>query len=349
MNDMSRKKEKPFFVQLREKILCSIENGLFQPGEKIPTEPELMEKYSASITTVRKAIQDLCEAGFLAKRQGAGTFVLKKEKKVGLVTPYLGDSWIPMWEGLKDAAKKHSFLLKLYPYVWGDGGDFLENFELCTKENNGAVIYLPYHDYKWLARKIGDLQSENYPMVFIEKKIDTGSGKISSIQVDYQKGFTDLITAIKRKYKRVGALIDMSHSTGTGLYNACRKCGLDEKLVEICEIHFDETALHKSVDMLLKNSPEVIVGFSSLTTINTYRHLKLNGIKVPENITLTGAGNLTSLANLMIPMKALKFPRREMGENGGNLIAELLKNPENSKNITLKPEVVKLNEDLDSK
>ncbi|ASS91410.1 GntR family transcriptional regulator [Aeribacillus pallidus] len=74
----------PLYIQLKESIRSSIINGQLKYGDKIPTELELSEEYKISRITVRKAILELVEEGYLVKRQGKGTFVNKRkiERKI---------------------------------------------------------------------------------------------------------------------------------------------------------------------------------------------------------------------------------------------------------------------------
>ncbi|RRJ64080.1 GntR family transcriptional regulator [Paenibacillus oralis] len=65
----------PLYIQLKKAIQSNIFNGMFQQGEKIPTETELSERYNVSRITVRKAVEELVQEGYLTKRQGKGTFV----------------------------------------------------------------------------------------------------------------------------------------------------------------------------------------------------------------------------------------------------------------------------------
>jgi len=67
----------PLYQQIEEDIRASIENGALKYGDKIDAEPEIMEKYKVSRITVRKAISNLVEEGYLIKKQGKGTFVNK--------------------------------------------------------------------------------------------------------------------------------------------------------------------------------------------------------------------------------------------------------------------------------
>ncbi|WP_303985025.1 GntR family transcriptional regulator [Niallia circulans] len=65
----------PLYIQLKQAIADDINDGIYTHGEKLPTEPELCEKYKVSRITVRKAVLDLVNEGYLIKKQGKGTFV----------------------------------------------------------------------------------------------------------------------------------------------------------------------------------------------------------------------------------------------------------------------------------
>lgn len=57
-------------------LMGKIRNGLYKPGEKLPTEPEVMAEQGVSRTVVREAISRLQAAGLVETRHGVGTFVL---------------------------------------------------------------------------------------------------------------------------------------------------------------------------------------------------------------------------------------------------------------------------------
>ena len=50
----------PLYQQLMEDIKYAIEDGKYQPEEKIPSEPELSELYSVSRITVRQIGRASC-------------------------------------------------------------------------------------------------------------------------------------------------------------------------------------------------------------------------------------------------------------------------------------------------
>lgn len=68
----------PLYVQLKASLLERIESGEWPSGQMIPTEQELTTLHNVSRTTVRQAIRDLVDAGYLIRQQGRGTFVQRK-------------------------------------------------------------------------------------------------------------------------------------------------------------------------------------------------------------------------------------------------------------------------------
>ena len=75
----------PMYYQLTKIIIDMIENEAIKADEAIPSEPKLMETYHLSRTTVRKAIDELVNEGYLYKRQGKGTFVKGRGFEQGLI------------------------------------------------------------------------------------------------------------------------------------------------------------------------------------------------------------------------------------------------------------------------
>jgi DNA-binding FadR family transcriptional regulator len=60
---------------LAEKLSESIRNCSIRPGEKLPTETEIIRKHGVSRTVVREAISSLQAAGLVETRRGIGSFV----------------------------------------------------------------------------------------------------------------------------------------------------------------------------------------------------------------------------------------------------------------------------------
>ena len=65
----------PLYFQLKELILAEIKEGNYKSGSMIPTEKELSDYFEISRTTIRQAITELVQEGWLYREKSKGTFV----------------------------------------------------------------------------------------------------------------------------------------------------------------------------------------------------------------------------------------------------------------------------------
>ncbi len=72
----------PLYYQLKDILKGKIEEGIYQPGDLLPSETELMANLDVSRTTVRLALRELESEGLVKREQGKGTFVLPKKIEV---------------------------------------------------------------------------------------------------------------------------------------------------------------------------------------------------------------------------------------------------------------------------
>ncbi|MFB9274892.1 FadR/GntR family transcriptional regulator [Cohnella cellulosilytica] len=66
---------KPLVDAVVQQLQKKISSGDIAPGDKIPTEPELMEQFHVGRSTIREAVRVLVHAGLLEKKQGFGTYL----------------------------------------------------------------------------------------------------------------------------------------------------------------------------------------------------------------------------------------------------------------------------------
>lgn len=67
----------PLYYQLENLIKQQIQSGLLKPGDQLPTEQELCDRYDISRAPVRQALALLAQQGIIYRRPGIGTFVAK--------------------------------------------------------------------------------------------------------------------------------------------------------------------------------------------------------------------------------------------------------------------------------
>ena len=73
----------PKYRRIAEALRQKIENGDPAPGQRLPTENELIDQHGVSRNTIRDAVKWLISRGLVETRPGQGTFVTDK------ITPYI--------------------------------------------------------------------------------------------------------------------------------------------------------------------------------------------------------------------------------------------------------------------
>ena len=68
----------PIYTQIVEELRQNIHQGVYQVGDKLPTEAQLSEHFAVNRHTLRRAIAILKTEGLLRVDQGRGTFVVGK-------------------------------------------------------------------------------------------------------------------------------------------------------------------------------------------------------------------------------------------------------------------------------
>lgn len=81
---IDRNSYEPAYAQLVRILLGQIAAGMFRPGDRLPSEAQLCERYGVSPMTVRRVINILVDQGVVTAEQGRGTFV--KPLELGTAT-----------------------------------------------------------------------------------------------------------------------------------------------------------------------------------------------------------------------------------------------------------------------
>jgi len=72
---LDRQHPVPVYLQLKEMLQSQIEQGVYFPHQKLPSERHLCQHYDLSRMTARRALQELIDIGLAYTRVGKGTFV----------------------------------------------------------------------------------------------------------------------------------------------------------------------------------------------------------------------------------------------------------------------------------
>ena len=172
--EVRHKKATSKYEFIKNQILADIAEGVYQTGDKIPSESELCEEYGASRITVRKALDELTAMDVLEKLQGVGAFIKERKSEgnsgntVIVIVPYIitqlsNSIWAEMMRGIEDVFRdeKVLFFEMLEPNFESGKERFLKTLKELSPL---GIIYLFYYGL--------DIQSElvklNCPVVFVD-------------------------------------------------------------------------------------------------------------------------------------------------------------------------------------
>ncbi len=70
----------PLYKQVEQRILQCLAEGEWKPGEQLPTESQLAERFGVAVFTIRAGIGELVASNILIRKQGKGTFVARHSR-----------------------------------------------------------------------------------------------------------------------------------------------------------------------------------------------------------------------------------------------------------------------------
>jgi GntR family transcriptional regulator len=100
----------PLHLKISETIREWICVGQYLPGERLPSEHQLMEQFDVSRITIRRALSNLVHQGLIVSRHGKGAFVKEQQRVVySLSSPFMLFDKDMARQGLKNAIKNLVF------------------------------------------------------------------------------------------------------------------------------------------------------------------------------------------------------------------------------------------------
>jgi GntR family transcriptional regulator len=170
--EINRNSPLPLYFQLKQLLSEKIQHGDWKPGDKLPTEEEIQQKYDISRTTIRQALRELELEGMITRQAGRGTFVTLTKVQEGPsafeleMSEYVGKglqlSWKVVQAGEVPAPDKIAEWLQIQPgagvfrlqrlriandLVVGHGisyvtGECIGLIDLSLAETGGSMNYL---------------------------------------------------------------------------------------------------------------------------------------------------------------------------------------------------------------
>ena len=326
----------PNYFQLQNWLREQIEQGVFKPGDRIPTEEEFGEISGLARATIRQAIQNLVNMGLLVRKRRLGTFVLEKvdapggHSTIGLLIPDIRRGYAPILaRGVQDEASnsKHTLILSDTDDLY-IRADFHADRMIETPVS--GVIFVPTAVSNEQNNKIIEkFKRNNIPVVLVDRTLT--SEDIDQVTADNIKGAYEMTEyLIKRGHRRIAITLSTLISTERDRLEGYKKAlydnnvPIDENLIMTNIGPFSEGNYIKIAEKIFQPSLNVSAVFAGHDRIALvfYAEAKKRGISIPEDISIVGYDDLDFTT---VSITTMHQPIYEMGQESMKLIRSRIK------------------------
>ncbi|MFG2833724.1 GntR family transcriptional regulator [Streptomyces zaomyceticus] len=203
-------KFRALMAELRRGIL----DGTWPPGSKLPTERALATETGLSVTTVRRAYEDLVALGLVERRQGAGTFAAHRPERgdtgrriVGVLVPDTTFYYPRVLQGIeKELAAAGARLVLACSHYDPDEEDAAVE-RLLSAGVHGLLLVPSLHTATDPGRRAEELLALPVPAVLVERRLAAhGPGDPTEhVCTDHEGGAYDAVRHLRALgHERIG-------------------------------------------------------------------------------------------------------------------------------------------------
>lgn len=349
--------QKPKYQILKEYIIDTIGSERLSPGDKIWSENQLTEKFNVSRYTVRQAIGELANEGWLYKVHGKGTFVGNRidqrenqTKTIGVMTTYLNDYIFPsIILGIDGVLSKAGYNMVLgCTYNQHDKERVcLENFiragiDGFIVEPTKSALPNPNLD---LYRQIID---SGIPVFFIHGRYQQLDCPYVAVD-DTRAGYLAASYLIGLGHKKIGAIFKIDDIQGhyrfKGFQEAHREAGMslddsnilwfDTEDVKNRLTRFDG----KGFDGLIKKC-SAIVCYNDQIALKAMDVIREKGMSIPDDISLVSFDDSQLAVVSEVKLTTVAHPQEKLGKAAARTLIDMMKDSMDQDKIKLRPKLI---------
>ena len=324
----------------------AIASGEYEPGQRLPSESELVKTFGASRPTVNRALRELQLTGVIERRAGSGSYVRidisARGYTFGLLIPELGRTEIfePICRGMTDAQHNGPHAL-----LWGsslsDSANMEQQASLACRQlvakNVSGVFFAPLEltpQKDAINRKIAAVfDKAGIPIVLLDRDLlpYPGRSRYDLVGIDSRRaGYTITAHLLRCGCRRVMFL----GRPGSAPTVDARIAGYSDALKQaaqagepnVCRINPEDRDQVKAA--LAKTRPDGIVCANDFTAAHLLKTLTDLGVNVPAKVRLAGIDDVKYASLLSVPLTTIHQPCADIGAIAVGTMLERLRNPQ---------------------
>lgn len=334
---------KPKYQFIIDDIKSNILSGVYNVGEQIPTESALQEQYQVSRQTVRKAILELSNEGFLRSEKGSGTYVSNQyrsksngnsnNKIIGVITTYISDYIFPsIIRGIEGRLNEDNYSL-LLASTNNDVAQEKKALEMMLSYGVDGLIVEPTKSnlYNPNIAYYLTFKEQDVPFIMINAYYEELEVPFFCLD-DVQSSYLATKELISKGHKKIGIISKMDDLQGKyrmkGYIKALGEAKLRFQPEQV--LSFD-TESKQNLSLNIKNflieNRDVLTAIVcyndevGLEVVNVCRQLD---ISIPDELSIIGQDNSYIAKNANIKLTTLTHPQEKMGRDAADWVIKKL-------------------------
>lgn len=325
------------FQALSDELRRGILAGTWPAGAKLPTEAQLAAETGLSLTTVRRAFDDLVQAEIVVRRQGAGSFVAERQPvrrraklTVGVLLPDTQLYYPRVLQGIEETLSAQDVSLQLSTYNYDPQREDASIDFLIESGVDGLILVPTLSGIDDPQQRVRELAALNVPVVLLERSLmDLGPGdRTEHVCSDHQGGAYDAVRHLSELgHRRVGLLTRSQTPTEPAIVAGYERCARDlnfEPLVLPARKDDWETgAAERLLNQLRDAGVTAALVFGDREATLLEAAARRAGIRIPEDLAVVSYDDeLADLAE--VPLTAVAPAKHRMGKMAAEILLRRL-------------------------
>lgn len=306
----------PLYRKIKEDILQQLKENLLLPGDKLPTELQLMKQYNVSRITVSKALNELKSEGIVVRFPNKGTFVAESAAfpslvrevpapsaaslavhaamtEIACIIPSMEDLFsLSLINGVHAAFPADTYIC----HIFQSRNPTVESYLLqrCMELNIAGIVLFP-QNHPFFSDQLLSIQLKKYPLVLVDRylpRLDT-----SYVIADHHAaGALCLQHLYELGHQHIAFVTDIDGDTFSikhriaGIREAAHALNYPEHAVQIVEQLDTRKAFsyyqEQFVNLILRERVTAFIAAESNTCSYLYDLFEQMGFCVPDQISL---------------------------------------------------------------
>lgn len=347
----------PKYEQVKIYLKEFIQQSELKYGDSMPTESELMNMFDVSRHTIRRALSDLVNQGWLYRQQGSGTFVADPNadnnlsgKMVGVLTTYFKDYIFPdILSGMDDIFSEQGYSILLGTTKNNGSKERLVLNSMLNNQLAGLIVEPVKSVYPSQNIQLYEtFRDRGIPVLFIHATY-RGFEASYVIEDDEYAGYIATKHLLDLGHKRILGVFKQDDMQGHGRYQGYLKAyeeadvRVDASLVKWYTTEESKSIVSEaSISQWLHDHHGItaFICYNDQIAFSLLKSFKALDIHVPRDYSLVSFDNSNIANKLDTKLTTVAHPKALLGEKAALVLLELMKNPQGRFEEVMKPELV---------